>query len=70
MKGKGTRDAIFIVRQKQETNLGAKGINLYNAFVDLEKAFNRVPIQVGLSENCGGVVDVSSNGKVDCIMGL
>ena len=38
MKGKGTTDAIFIVRQMQE-NFGAKGKKLYFGFVDLEKSF-------------------------------
>ena len=42
MPGCGTTDAIFIVRQLQEKYL-AKKKNLYFAFVDLEKAFDRVP---------------------------
>ena len=41
MKGKGTTDAIFIVRQVQE-KFGPKGKKLYFGFVDLEKAFDRV----------------------------
>jgi len=41
MKGKGTTDAIFIVRQMQKFR--AKGKKLYFGFVDLEKAFDRVP---------------------------
>ena len=45
MPGRGTTDAIFIVRQLQEKFL-AKNKNLYLAFVDLEKAFDRVPCQV------------------------
>ena len=45
MPGRGTTDAIFIVRQLQEKLL-AKTKNLYLAFVDLEKAFDRVPRQV------------------------
>ena len=45
MPGKGTTDAIFIVRQLQEKFL-AKNKNLYLAFVDLEKAFDRVPRQI------------------------
>ena len=36
MKGKGTTDAIF----------GVKGKKLYFGFVDLEKAFDRVPREV------------------------
>jgi hypothetical protein len=39
--GKGTTDAIFIVRQLQEKHQ-AKGRKLRYAFVDLEKAFDRV----------------------------
>jgi len=41
MKGKGTTDAIFIVRQMHE-KLRAKGKKLHFGFVDLEKAFDRV----------------------------
>ena len=40
--GRGTTDAIFIVRQLQEKYHAAKK-PLYFAFVDLEKAFDRVP---------------------------
>jgi len=42
MKGKGTTDTIFIVRQMQE-KFRANGKKLYFGFVDLEKAFERVP---------------------------
>jgi len=42
MKGKGTNDAIFMARQMQE-NFRLKGKKLYFGFVDLEKAFDRVP---------------------------
>jgi len=45
MKGKGTTDAIFIVRQLQE-KFTAKEKKLYFGFVDLEKAFDRVPREV------------------------
>jgi len=45
MKGKGTTDAIFSVRQMQE-NFRVKGKKLYFGFVDLEKAFNWVPREV------------------------
>ena len=43
--GRGTTDAIFITRQLQEKYL-AKNRKLYFAFVDLEKAFDRVPRKV------------------------
>ena len=43
--GKGTTDAIFIVRQVQEKYL-AQGKELWIAFVDLEKAFDRLPRDV------------------------
>jgi len=46
MKCKGTADAIFIVRQMHE-KFRAKGKKLYFGFVDLEKAFDRVPRKVG-----------------------
>jgi len=45
MKGKGTTDTIFIVRQMQE-KFRAKGNKLYFGFVDLEKAFDAVPREV------------------------
>ena len=45
MKGKGTTDAIFTVRQMQET-FRVKRKKLYFGFVDLEKAFDRVPTEV------------------------
>ena len=45
MPGRGTTDAIFVLRQLQEKYL-AKKKNLYFAFVDLEKAFDRVPRDV------------------------
>jgi len=41
MKGKGTTDAIFIVRQMQE-KFRTKGKKLYFGFVNLERAFDRV----------------------------
>ena len=43
--GRGTADAIFLLRQLQEKYLGKRN-NLYLAFVDLEKAFDRVPRRV------------------------
>ena len=42
MPGRGTTDAIFILRQLQEKCLQKKK-NIYFAFVDLERAFDRVP---------------------------
>jgi hypothetical protein len=45
MPGRSTTDAIFIVRQLQEKFM-AKKRALYYAFVDLEKAFDRVPREV------------------------
>ena len=45
MSGRDTTDAIFIIRQLQEKHLG-KHKPLYFAFVDLEKAFDRVPRKV------------------------
>ena len=43
--GRGTTDAIFVVRQLQEKYLAANK-RLYMAFVDLEKAFDWVPWKV------------------------
>ena len=43
--GRGTTDAIFVVRQLQEKLLAANK-RLYMAFVDLEKEFDRVPRKV------------------------
>ena len=43
--GRGTTDTIFVVRQLQEKYL-ATNKRLYMAFVDLEKAFDRVPQKV------------------------
>ena len=44
MPGKGTTEAIFIMRQVQEKHQAKK--KLYYAFVDLEKAFDRVTREV------------------------
>ena len=43
--GRGTTDAIFVVRQLQEKCLAANK-RLCMSFVDLEKAFDRVPRKV------------------------
>ena len=43
--GRGTTDAIFVVRQLQE-KYPAVNKRLYMAFTDLEKAFDRVPRKV------------------------
>ena len=40
--GRGTTDAISVIRQLEEKYLAANK-RLYMAFVDLEKAFDRVP---------------------------
>ena len=40
--GRGTTDVIFVVRHLKEKHLAANK-RLYMAFVDLEKAFDRVP---------------------------
>jgi len=45
MPEKGTTDGIFVVRQIAEKHK-AKAVKLYYAFVDLEKAFDRVPREV------------------------
>ena len=43
--GRGTTDAIFLLRQLQKKYLGKRN-NLYLAFVDLNKSFDRVPRRV------------------------
>ena len=43
--GRGTTDAIFVIRQLQEKYLTVSK-HIYMAFVDPEKAFDRVPQKV------------------------
>ena len=43
-KGKGTRDAIFVIRMLEERSLEMQK-DLYAIFVDYEKAFDRVKHQ-------------------------
>ena len=45
MPDRGTIDVIFILRQRQEKNLQKKK-NIYFAYFDLEKAFDRVPRRI------------------------
>ena len=44
MPGKGTTDAIFIMRKVEEKHQAMK--KLYYVFVDIEKKFDRVPREV------------------------
>ena len=63
--GRGTTDTIFVVRQLQEKYLAANK-RLYIDFVDLEKAFDRVPRKVVGAEKtwCGGVDCTTGAGDV------
>ena len=45
MPGRGTIDALYILSMVQEQHR-AKGKKLYMCFVDLEKAFDRIPRKV------------------------
>ena len=49
--GRGTTDALLIIRQLQDNFLSRKDLNdknltLFFAFIELEKAFDRVPQKV------------------------
>ena len=50
MSGRGTTDAICIVRQLLEKHLAANK-PLYNAFFDLEKAFDKSSMECHLEGN-------------------
>ena len=45
MQGRGTTDALFVVRRMQEDYRNKKK-NLYLCFVHIEKTFDRVPKRV------------------------
>ena len=66
MPGKGTIDAIYVVRRMMEKH-EAKGKKLYLCFVDLRKAFDRVPRSViAWALRKSGVVE----GEVRAVMRL
>ena len=80
MPGKSTTDAVFVLRMLQEKWLG-KGKKLYHVFVDLEKAYDRVPRRVvewalrrqGVCESLVRAVMLLFDGarmKVRCRQGL
>src|SRR5208282_2195717 len=72
--GRSTTDAIFIVRQIQEKYLAQKK-DLWIAFVDLEKAFDRVPREVlwwalrqsGVDEWIVRVIQSMYEGALTCV---
>ena len=71
MPGRGTTDTIFILRHIQEKYIG-KNRNLYFAFVDLEKAFDRVPRnvlwwEVGIQEWIVCVVQIMYQNARSCV---
>ena len=68
MPGKGTIDAVFILRRLQEEYLD-KEKKLYRCFVDLEKAFDRVPRKVLERTSKEDVEDSSGEGEQECGLG-
>ena len=66
-KGESTSDAKFILRQVQEKHIEKKK-ELFHAFVDLQKAFDRVPREIirwALRRQKGpGETDKYSNGSI------
>ena len=65
MPGKGTTDALFILRRMQEEFRGREK-KLCMCFVDLEKAFDRVPRKVmkwALKKKKKAVLEICGLGK-------
>ena len=61
--GKGTVDAIFIVRRMQE-EYQKKDKKLYMCFVDMEKAFDKVPKKSGrVGNEKEGFIRSNGNGS-------
>ena len=67
MKGKETTDAIFIVRQMKE-KIRAKGKKLNFGFVDLKKAFDRVPLHYRQVRGDTREVYKGVSGKYDSVI--
>ena len=69
MPGRGTVDAVFVLRRLTK-KFRAKNKNLFFVFVDLEKAFDRVPrevIRFALRQK--GVSEYLVNGVMSCYKG-
>ena len=66
MAGKSTTGAIFIIRQLQEKYIEKKK-KLYQIFVDLEKAFDKVPRLAIRWALCRQVI---SESLIDLVMAL
>ena len=60
MPGKGTTQVLFILRRMQE-KFRKREQKLYMCFVDLEKAFDRIPRKVIKEERIGRSVGASSD---------